>query len=52
MITGDIKVVEIVEHEDGSATLQLDLDPETYAKIFNYGFIALVKEGLKSEEEK
>ena len=28
-----IKITEIEEHEDGSATVQLDLDPETFAAI-------------------
>ena len=44
-----IKVTEIEEHEDGSATLQVECDPETFAAIFNEGFIALVKAGLESE---
>jgi hypothetical protein len=30
----DIKVTGIVDHEDGSATVTLDLSPETYHKIF------------------
>jgi hypothetical protein len=45
----EIKVIEIEEHEDGSATLQVECDPETFAAIFNVGFIALVKAGLESE---
>ena len=45
-----IKITEITEHDDGSATLQLDLDPETFAKIFNIGFISLVKKGLETED--
>ena len=49
-MSDEIKVVEITEHEDGSASLQLDLDPETFAKIFNIGFISLVKKGLDMED--
>lgn len=44
-----IKVVEIEEHDDGSATLQVECDPETFAAIFNVGFVTLVKEGLNYE---
>ncbi len=42
-----IKVVEITEHEDGSATLTLDLDAETYHKIFEYGFVKLIMKGIE-----
>ena len=45
----DIKITEIEEHEDGSATLQLDLDPETFAGIFNAGFIHLLKKGMEND---
>jgi hypothetical protein len=44
-----IKITEIEEHEDGSATLQVECDPETFMAIFNVGFIALVKAGLDKE---
>ena len=47
-----IKITEIDEHEDGSATLQVECDPETFAAIFNAGFIALVKAGLETEGSK
>ena len=47
-----IKITEIEEHEDGSATLQVECDPETFAAIFNAGFIALIKAGLETEGSK
>ena len=41
-----IKVTEVHEHEDGSATLQVECSPQTFAAIFNVGFVSLVKAGL------
>ena len=46
-----VKVTDIVEHEDGSATLQVECDPETFAAIFDVGFVTLVKAGLEKEKE-
>ena len=48
----DIKIIEIKEHEDGSATLELELDEDTRNAIFNFGFVELMKRGLESEEDK
>jgi hypothetical protein len=45
----EVKITEVEEHEDGSATLQVECDPETFMAIFNVGFVALVKAGLESE---
>ena len=42
-----IKIIEIVEHEDGSAYVSMEMDPEVYSKIFTVGFIELVKKGLE-----
>jgi len=44
-----IKITDIDEHEDGSATVQLDLDPETFAAIFNVGFVHLIMKGIESD---
>tara|TARA_B100001093_G_scaffold206433_1_gene198422 strand:- start:1767 stop:1928 length:162 start_codon:yes stop_codon:yes gene_type:complete len=49
-INKPVKITEIEEHEDGSATLQVECDPETFAAIFNVGFIALIKKGLENEK--
>ena len=46
----NILVTEINEHEDGSATLEVEMDPETFAKIFNHGFVALIKKGLEHDK--
>lgn len=49
MKISDVKIISIEDHEDGSATLQVECDPETFMAIFNVGFVALVKAGLESE---
>ena len=45
----EVKITEIEEHEDGSATLQVECDPKTFAAIFNVGFVSLIKAGLEKE---
>lgn len=46
-----IKVLEIEEHEDGSATVKLECDPKTFGAIFNVGFVSLIKTGLYWETD-
>ena len=46
----DIKVIDVEEHRDGSATLQVECAPEIFAAIFNVGFVTLVKRGLENEK--
>ena len=46
-----IKVITVEEHEDGSATLQVECDPETFAAIFNVGFVSLIQKGIESQKE-
>ncbi len=45
----EIKITDVEEQEDGSATLQVECDPETFMAIFNVGFVTLVKAGLDTE---
>jgi hypothetical protein len=49
-MNNDIKVTNIVDHEDGSATISLDMEPSTYHKIFEQGFRAAVLRGIESED--
>jgi hypothetical protein len=35
-----VTIEDIVDHEDGSATITLDMDPATYHKIFEQRFVA------------
>jgi len=48
-VKDEIKITDVEEHEDGSATLQVECDPETFMAIFNVGFVTLVKAGLDTE---
>jgi len=48
-MSGEIKITDIEEHEDGSATLQVECSPETFMAIFDLGFVTLVKAGLEKE---
>ncbi len=50
-VNKEIKITEVEEHEDGSATLQVECDPETFAAIFNVGFVSLIRKGLDSENK-
>jgi hypothetical protein len=50
-VNKEIKITEVEEHEDGSATLQVECDPETFAAIFNVGFVSLIRKGLESENK-
>ena len=45
----EIKVIDVEEHRDGSATLKIECAPEIFAAIFNVGFVELVKKGLEDE---
>ena len=47
-----IKITEIKEHEDGSATLKIECESAIFAAIFNTGFIALINSGLEFERSK
>ena len=51
-INKEIKITELEEHEDGSATLQVECAPETFMAIFDVGFVTLVKRGLEGEKWK
>jgi len=47
-----VRIISIEDHEDGSATLQVECDPKTFMAIFNVGFVTLVKAGLETERSK
>ena len=47
-----IKVGNITEHEDGSARMELDLDPPALQLLLDIGFNQLLHEHLENEERK
>lgn len=47
-----IKVGNITEHEDGSASMELDLDPPAVQLLLDIGFKQLIREHLENEERK
>ena len=44
-----LEVVSMEEHEDGSATLQVDMDEETKDLLINVGFETLIRKALENE---
>ncbi len=43
-----IKVIDIIEHEDGSATYELDMCEEAQRLLIEKGFITLLEEMIDS----
>ena len=48
--TGKIKVVEMIEHEDGSATVHLDMCTQAQAMLMEAGLITLLEKHLKEKD--
>jgi len=48
--TIEIKVVEMIEHEDGSATMHLDMCTQAQAMLIEAGLISLLKKHLKEKD--
>ena len=47
----DIQIAEIINNDDGSATVTVECSPETYNLIFNYGFVALLMKGIEVDKD-
>ena len=48
----DIVVTEVTEHEDGSATLQIDMDNEALTALLQSALLNAIKKGMEMEEKK
>ena len=51
-MSGIIAVGNITENEDGSANVELDLDPKAVKLLIDVGFNQLLKEHLENTEDK
>ena len=47
----EIKVIEIIENEDGSATVVLDMDSKAARAFLSLGVLHAIKLGLDAVEE-
>lgn len=47
-----IEVEEIIDNEDGSATLILDMDSEAKDSLLSFAVIEAIKNGLEMQEQK
>ena len=50
-VSEPVKITEITEHEDGSATLQVECDPEPFAAIFDVGCVLRIETGRYGETD-
>ena len=46
-----IVVHEVIENEDGSATVTLDLGADALRMIIQVGFLTIVKRGIEEEKD-
>ena len=48
----NVEVVEVIENDDGSATLVLDMDSKAAQAFLSLGVLHAIKLGLDATEEK
>lgn len=48
---GKIDIQEVVEHEDGSATIVFDCDDEATKALISEGFISLIEKAMDRHKE-
>lgn len=47
-----VEVLNIIENEDGSANVELDLDAEAVKLLVQEGFISILKNHIEEQEQK
>jgi len=45
----DIHIADLINNDDGSATVTVECSVETYNQVFNYGFVALLLKGIEDD---
>ena len=50
-MSGLIEVTELIEHEDGSATMKIDTEPEATRLLLEIGFRTLLKKAIDAEND-
>lgn len=45
-----IVVHDVIEHEDGSASVQLDIGADAMRILLQIGFITMIKEGIRKDD--
>ena len=50
-MSGLIEVTELIEHEDGSATMKIDTEPEATRLLLEIGFRALLEKAIDAEND-
>ena len=50
-MVGKIDIKDVVEHEDGSATIVFDCDEKVRNALISEGFISMIEKAIKKEEE-
>ena len=48
----NVEVVEVIENDDGSATLVLDMDSKAAQAFLSFGVLRAIQLGLDATEEK
>ena len=48
----EIKVIDIMDNEDGSATLSVEMSKELYAFFFEHGFRQVLIRALEKERDR
>ena len=49
--TNEIYIADIINNDDGSATVTVECSTDIYNQVFNYGFVALLRKGIEVDDD-